>query len=69
MEWHPREVRWTVTPSEVKVSDNTDSSKTFIILSFLFVLWILLDFFFHFLFSFCPPYVVVVDFIGTKKSN
>ena len=54
-----------MTPSEVKVSDNTDSSKTFIILSFLFVLWILLDFFFLFF----PPLVAAVDFIGTKKSN
>jgi len=31
---HPREVRRTVTPSEVKDSDSIDSSKTFIILMF-----------------------------------
>ena len=58
-----------MTPSEGKVSDSSDSRKTFIILIFLLVLWIFLDFFFHFLFSFFPPYVVVVNFIGTKKSN
>ena len=27
---HPREVRWTVTPSEGKDSDSSDSRKTFI---------------------------------------
>jgi len=31
---HPREVRWTVTPSEGKDSDSSDSRKTFIILFF-----------------------------------
>jgi len=31
---HPREVRWTVTPSERKDSDSSDSRKTFIILIF-----------------------------------
>ena len=29
-----REVRWTVTPSEGKDSDRSDSRKTFIILMF-----------------------------------
>ena len=31
---HPREVSWTVTPSEGKDSDSTDSRKTFFILMF-----------------------------------
>ena len=31
---HPREVKWTVTPSKGKVSDSSDSTKTFIILMF-----------------------------------
>ena len=31
---HPREVRWTVTPSKGKDSDNSDTIKTFIILIF-----------------------------------
>jgi len=31
---HPREVRWTVTPSEGKDSDSGDSRKSFIILMF-----------------------------------
>jgi len=31
---HPREVRWTVTPSKGKDSDSNDSRKTFIILMF-----------------------------------
>ena len=31
---HPREVRGTVTPSEGKDSDSSDSRKTFIILMF-----------------------------------
>ena len=31
---HPREVRWTVTPSDGKDSDSSDSRKTFIILIF-----------------------------------
>ena len=29
---HPREVRWTVTPSEGKDSDNSDSRKTIILM-------------------------------------
>ena len=35
---HPREVRWTVTPSEGKDSDSSDSGKIFIILIFWLVL-------------------------------
>ena len=35
---HPREMRWTVTPSKGKDSDITDSRKTFIILIFLHAL-------------------------------
>ena len=35
---HPREVRWTVTPSEGEDSDSSDSRKTFIILVFSLVL-------------------------------
>jgi len=35
---HPREVRWTVTPSEGRDSDSTNSRKTVIILMFLLVL-------------------------------
>ena len=31
---HPREVRWTVTPSKGNHSDSSDSRKTFIILTF-----------------------------------
>jgi len=31
---HPREVRWTVIPSEGKNSNSSDSRKTFIILMF-----------------------------------
>ena len=31
---HPKEVRWTVTPSEGEVSKSSDSRKTFIILMF-----------------------------------
>jgi len=31
---HPRKVRWTVTPSEGKDSDSSDTRKTFIILMF-----------------------------------
>ena len=61
---HPREVRWTVTPSEGKDSDSSDSRKTFIILMFSLVLEMLLDFSFL-----SHPSVVVVDFIGTMKYN
>ena len=43
---HPREVRWTVTPSEGKDYDSSDSRKTSIILMFWLVPWMLLDFFF-----------------------
>jgi len=31
---HPREVRWTVTPSEGSDTDSSDSRKTFITLMF-----------------------------------
>ena len=31
---HPKEVRWTVTPSEGEVSKSSDSRKTFIVLMF-----------------------------------
>ena len=53
-----------MTPSEGKDADSRDSRKTFIILIFWLVLQFILDFFF-----FTSPSVVVVDFIGTKKSN
>ena len=36
---HPREVRWTVIPSEGKDSDSSDSRKTFSILMFWLVLY------------------------------
>ena len=64
---HPREVKQTVTPRERKDSDSNDSRKIFIIL----VLTCSVDsfgFFFPF-FPFYPTSVVVVDFIGTVKSN
>ena len=55
---HPREVRWTVTPSEGKDSDSSDSTCSVenfgIFISF---------------FALSPTSVVVVDFIGTRKSN
>ena len=50
-----------MTPSTGKDSDSSDSRKAFIILMFSLVLQILLDFFF--------PSVVVVNFVGTMKSN
>ena len=61
LEGDPREVRWTLTPSKGKDADSSDSRKAFIILMFSLVLQILLDFFF--------PSVVVVNFVGTMKSN
>ena len=54
--------------SEGKYSDSSDSRKTYIIFIFSLVLWILLYIFFFSL-SFSSPSFVVVDFIGTKKSN
>ena len=39
-------MRWTVTPSEGKYSDSSDSRKTFIILMFWLVLYMLLNIFF-----------------------
>ena len=51
-------------PSTGKDSYSSDSRKTFIIIIFTYSV----DSFFFF-FSFFPPSVVVVDFIGTKKSN
>ena len=57
-----------MTPSEGKDADNSDSRKIFIIFIFSLVLWILLYIFFFSL-SFSSPSFVVVDFIGTKKSN
>ena len=71
-------MRWTATPSEGKDSNSSDSRKTFIILMFRRVLWILWaslvaqlvdSFGFFFLFSPFSPSVVVVNFIGTMKSN
>jgi len=56
----------TVTPSEGKDSDSSDSTKTFILIFWL-VLQILLDFVPFFPLS--SPSVVVVNFIGTMKSN
>ena len=56
-----------MTPSEGKDSDSSDSRKAFIILMFSFVLLSLLDFFLFF--PIFPPSVVVVDFVGTIKSN
>ena len=50
-----------MTPSNGKDSDSSNSGKTFIILMFSLVLQILLDFF--------SQSVVVVNFIGTMKSN
>ena len=50
-----------MTPSKGRDSDSSDSRKTFIILMFSLVLQILLDFF--------SQSVVVVNFIGTMKSN
>ena len=55
-----------MTLRERKDSDSSDSRKTFIIFMVGLVLSILLDFFFPF---FAPTSVVVVDFIGTMKSN
>ena len=43
---HPRKVRSTMTPREGKDSESSDSRKTFIILMFWLVLYILLHFFF-----------------------
>ena len=55
-----------MTPSERKDSDSNGSREIFIIL----VLTCPVDSFgFFFFFSFYPPSVVVVDFIGTMKSN
>ena len=51
---HPREVRWTVTPSERKDSDSSDSRKTFIILIFLTCSVGSLKIFFVFFLSFFP---------------
>ena len=62
LEGIPREVRWTVTPSERKDSDSNDSRKTFIAL----VLTCSVDYFGFFFF--CPS-VVLVDFNNTIKSN
>ena len=65
---HPREVRWTVTPSKGKDPDSSDS-KTKTTTKNLFLFFDLLCKFFWILFFFFPPSIVVVDFIGTKKSN
>ena len=53
-------------PSTGKDSDSSDPRKTFIILIFLTCS---IDSFGYFFFLFFLPSVVVVDFIGTKKSN
>ena len=62
---HPREVRWTVPPSEGKDTDSSDSRKTL----FLFFDFSVEFFGFLFLFPFIPLSIVVVDFLGTMKSN
>ena len=56
-----------MTPSEGKDSDSSDSRKTFITLMFCLVLYVLLDFLFFF--SLFAPSVIVVNFIGTMKSD
>ena len=61
------EVRWTVTSSEEKDSDRSDSRKIFTILIFCLVLQFLLEFF-PFFFPFSSS-VIVVNFISTMKSN
>ena len=66
--WHLREVRLTVVLSKGKDSDSNDSRKAII-----FVLTCSVDSFgFFFLFFFpsptLPP-IIVIDFIGTMKSN
>ena len=67
-----------MTPKEGKDCDSSDSRKTFIILMFRRVLWTLWVSLvaqlvdssgFFFLFSPFSPSVVVVNFIGTIKSN
>ena len=63
---HPREVRWTVTPREGKDSDSNDLRK---ILFLFFDLFCRFFWIFSFFFPLFPLSVVVVDFIGTKKSN
>ena len=64
---------WSVTPSERKDSDSNDSRKTFLFLCFDCSVD---SFGFFFTFSspppaplFLPTSVVVVNFIGTIKSN
>ena len=56
------EARWTVIPREGKGSNSSDSRKTL----FLCLICSVDSFGF---FSFFPSSVVVVDFIGTMKSN
>ena len=51
---------WTVTPSEGKDPDISDSRQTFIVLMFLLLLQFILDFYFLFYFSFSFPSSVVV---------
>ena len=53
-----------MTPSEGKDSDSSDPRKTLIL-----VLTCSVDSFGFFFFPFSSPSVVVVDFIGTMKSN
>ena len=60
---HPREVRWTVTPSEGKDSDSRLKKNIY----YSSVLTCSVDSF-GFLFPF-PPSLAVIDFIGTMRSN
>ena len=53
-----------MTPSEGKDSDSSDPRKKIIILMFLFHRFSFFSSFFP-----SPPSAVVVNFIGTKKSN
>ena len=64
-----REVRWTVSPRDGKVSDSSDS-KVFIFLMFsLFFSYFWIFFLFFFFLSSPPLSVAVFNFICTMKCN
>ena len=65
---HPREVRWTVLPVRERTLSAETQEKHLLFLCFdLFCRFFQIFLFFFFPSS--PPSVVVVDFIGTMKSN